>query len=363
LNKTLCFILSSLGNGGAENVMEVLAYNHAKVGYRVVIINISGNGNLKRQHENLFLFSIGKTRFRHSFVQLINLIRDINPDVIYSSFGHINTFLVMMRSLYFNNARLILRESSSKQYKQKHSNRWVILIEDLLFNLFTRRSDYIVYQNIRLKNENKSRFSRCNYIVINNPVDLDFFHQLASTSIPNRIKSSINILSVGTLKKAKRFDILLKAIGLVVSNNKDYQISVKIVGDGEENQFLNDMIIKLNLNDVVEIQGFVENPYPYYRWADLYILSSENEASPNVLLEAMSFDVPIISTDCFTGPRDILGEDYPYLVEVDDSIGIANAVKDLIDSKYRPNYNLKEYLIESVMERYINMINVEINLD
>ena len=125
---------------------------------------------------------------------------------------------------------------------------------------------------------------------------------------------------------------------------KSTKAKLMILGDGELKQQLTDLINELNLHDSIELIGFVSNPLKYYYRANIFVLSSTVEGLPNVLIEAMMCGCTPVSTDCPTGPREILtNKKYGYLVPMRDESAIAEAVIDAIENPIE-----KEVLFEAI---------------
>lgn len=139
------------------------------------------------------------------------------------------------------------------------------------------------------------------------------------------------VLAVGRLVSLKGFDMLLKAWVKVTRSAPDWKL--QIVGDGQEKEKLNDFIIENNLTESVEISGSTDNVKKYYEEAEVFCLSSRFEGFPMVLLEALSFGLPVVSFDCDTGPAEILEGTGSVLVPSNDIDLFASALLDLINDK------------------------------
>lgn len=132
--------------------------------------------------------------------------------------------------------------------------------------------------------------------VINNPCDIDRVKRLSEEKI--EMFEGPYILGVGRLTNQKRFDVLIKAYHR--ANIKNYKLV--ILGEGNKRPELEKMIEELGLKDNVLMPGFVSNPYPWYKNAKLFVLSSDYEGFVNVITEALACGTPVVSTD--SGPVD-----------------------------------------------------------
>ncbi len=164
-------------------------------------------------------------------------------------------------------------------------------------------------------------------------------------------KDSVNVtnntvITVGRLNNQKGHINLIRSFKYVVDEVKDAKLL--ILGQGPLEDKLKDEIKKLKLSKNVKLLGFQSNPYIYMKKCNCFVLSSFYEGMPNVVLEAMYLGLPIISTDCKTGPKEILIDDEEYGVLVPNLNNKTNEkkmskeiIKMLKDSKYRDNYSRK----------------------
>lgn len=136
------------------------------------------------------------------------------------------------------------------------------------------------------------------------------------------------VLAVGRLTEQKGFDVLLRAWAIVARQHPDWQL--RIVGWGEDEASLKAQAKTLGLNDSVVFVGRTSAVEVEYRQAALFAMSSRWEGLPMTLLEAQFFGLPVISTDCETGPAEILACGSGVLVKVDDAEALAHAVSELI---------------------------------
>lgn len=162
------------------------------------------------------------------------------------------------------------------------------------------------------------------------------------------------VMGVGRLSKQKDFVTLIKAFALLREHRPARLI---ILGDGQDRAQLEKLIEELRLVDVVLLPGFDINPYKWVARADLFVLSSRWEGSPNALTEALALGVPSVSTRCPSGPNETLQEgEYGPLVEVGDYRGLAKAMEQVLNkplpaerlkqavAEYRPSISANRYL-------------------
>lgn len=152
------------------------------------------------------------------------------------------------------------------------------------------------------------------------------------------------ILGIGRLRKTKDFEILIKAFATIRAQRS---CRLVILGEGGERLPLEALIKELDLAESVRLYGHVKNPFAYLQRAALFVLSSRFEGSPNVLIEALALGVPVVATDCCSGPREILQEGmYGPLVPVGNVSALAQAMLETLANP------LPENLLKSAVSRF-----------
>jgi N-acetylgalactosamine-N,N'-diacetylbacillosaminyl-diphospho-undecaprenol 4-alpha-N-acetylgalactosaminyltransferase len=164
---------------------------------------------------------------------------------------------------------------------------------------------------------------KVDHIVIPNPHDIDGIVVKTNEDCSdfNFSPDKKYIVSAGRLVDLKKIDVLLKAFSIVKQNNQ--QLELLILGDGENMASLKSLAEELEISDTVHFLGFSSNPFKYISRSDLFVLSSETEGLPNAVIEALICKTPILSTDCPTGPREILAPDSDYNLQLTDKYEIA----------------------------------------
>jgi glycosyltransferase involved in cell wall biosynthesis len=154
--------------------------------------------------------------------------------------------------------------------------------------------------------------------VVPNPFDFPEMKRLAA--MPAELPSDPYIVHVGRFSGQKRHDLLLEAFSRL-------RTAHRLVLLADRDPALERMIAERGLASRVEIAGFQQNPYPWIAAARLLVLCSDHEGLPNVLIEAIALGVPVVSTDCPSGPREILGAALPgQLVPTGDAPALAAAI-------------------------------------
>lgn len=193
-------------------------------------------------------------------------------------------------------------------------------------------------------------------VTISNGFDFDEIARLSEcpcdTTSQESVDGTFNLVTVGRLHPQKGFDRLIKAIHELRQRRNTPVITLTIVGQGPEHEPLAQLVDKLSLSQQVRFTGFQSNPYPSVRSADLFCLSSRYEGMPNVLVEAMSLGVPVLSTDCPHGPSEILqGCALGTLVPNLDALSIADGIERAMS--HDPNRNTRiARARESVITRF-----------
>jgi glycosyltransferase involved in cell wall biosynthesis len=196
--------------------------------------------------------------------------------------------------------------------------------------------------------------------VIQNPVITPELMVLADQPVEHlwfRPGSAPVIMGVGRLTRQKDFPTLLRAFELVRESRPCH---LAILGEGRDRIVLESLARELGITNDVWFPGFVENPYAYMRKAALFVLSSVWEGSPNVLTEALALGTPAVSTDCPSGPREILANgQYGPLVRMGDYHALARSILTTIDSppeKTLLKSAVRDYTVEASSRRYLEVL-------
>lgn len=231
-----------------------------------------------------------------------------------------------------------------------------------LYSILLPFADHIVAvsegvaDNLALKLEiPRDRISR-----IYNPADTSKIAELAR-DVPDHPWMSDDgppvILAAGRLARVKDFPILLRAF-CQVSRNRDVRLI--ILGEGSWRKRLENMIRKMDMETIVSLPGWVSNPYAFMSRASLFVLSSRYEGLGNVLIEAMACGCPCVSTDCPSGPAEILDNGrFGPLVPVGNTPELAASIEGVLDSppdKKVLKARAQEFALDASVDQYERLI-------
>lgn len=327
MTQKYCLYIPSLGGGGAEKVIAILASHLAnKENVEVFLIVQKLDGVYwELINKNVKIVNLDQTRALKCLIPLAKWIRNNKPDVIFSALTHVNVVAALARKMSGHKCKLILSEHSTI------SN--LPMLQDIkykfIFKFFYNQADCIVAVSNGVKTDivDTLNITPKKVVVINNPVYPNFFTS-KKVDLNNFFKNEPEkiILSIGRLETEKNYLNLLKAFNKF---NNDH--CLVILGEGSERGLLEKYILDNNLGDRVLLPGFIKDPFVWINSADIFVSSSNIEGFGNAIVEAMAYGLNVVSTDC-VGPREILSDGkYGLLVEKDNPNEFFDAINKLLD--------------------------------
>jgi glycosyltransferase involved in cell wall biosynthesis len=343
--KILIYI-ESLRGGGAARVASLLANHWAVAGYQIYFVTLSCENNdfyhLNKDvvriplnlkgNSNSFLSAISNNVQR--IYGLLKVIKEFEPEVCISFQETSNIHLGLTKLFYSKSINL----GTIRNYPPSISTSKLSKIRRYLIY---RLLDKIVVQTQTTKDWLKKIYPVNQIFIIPNPIilPLENVEPLVQPKItlPNNKKV---ILSVGTLRNEKGFDLLIRSVGSISMVLDDW--IVVILGEGKERVRLQNLIFEYGLQGKVKLVGKVGNIADWYDIADIYVLSSRTEGFPNSLVEAMAYGVSSISFDCKTGPSEIINHGVNgVLVPANDVITLSKEIKSLVENQNnRESYSM-----------------------
>ncbi len=367
------FFISSLDGGGAERVMVdilhhidkskiepslVLLYPYDRSPYKQYLPKDIKITIVKRKSDSF----IDKIKQFYAFIQTV--FRE-KPDVILSMLTH-NNFMAILSGMLFK-IKVVACEhiSLGEMINTKEGKKILWIPVAPLVKVLYRFADQIISVSNGIKDDLIKEFSIPAYKIqtIHNPIDLTRITELSSmTPEALSLKGHIPIvIAMGRLVRQKGFDTLIKAFSLVIPK-MDAQLI--ILGKGPERESMEEMVKDLGLIDKVFFAGFQNNPYKFLSRADVFVLSSNYEGLPMVILEAMACGIIVISTDCRSGPREILQDGkFGFLVPVGDEQALSKGIVTLLkDRSLREKFSrlgrerAKDFAVDKIINQYERVI-------
>lgn len=337
----ITLFIPTLEGGGAERMMVNLANAFAARGYSVDLVSASASGvYLHEVRPDIRVIDLGARRVLFSLPGLIRYLRRERPPVLLSALNHANVVALCARMLARTRTRVFVSERnvirSEFGNRPSFSERVVLT---LMRRLYPRADGAIAVANgVAADLVQVIGLDAARVHTIYNPVVTDGLEELASRDTPHPWLEPGEppvVLGVGRLTAQKDFATLIRAFRLV----RDERVCrLVILGEGEERNDLQDLIAELGLTDCVLLPGFQANPFAWMSRAAVFVLSSKWEGLPGVLIQAMACGAPVVSTDCHSGPREILeGGKWGRLVPVADSPKMAAAILEALTASERPD--------------------------
>lgn len=298
--KNIVVFIPSIESGGVEkNLFYILNYiQHQFDNIYLVTADKPKNSNLGKNIKLLSpnsKFYQNKKRFIKSFVCFYLTIKFFwNKEIIFFSLQS-NFFSILASKII--NSKIILRLNTSPE---KYSRN---LITKFLFRILYSLADAIIVNSYEFKKNFKDYFD-LNSIVILNPLKISE-NKIFKKSFIFKNYKGIKIICIGRLADQKDHITLFKALKLL-KNKFQVDFKLYLIGKGNSLNLLSDFIEEYGLKKNIKLAGYKKNAYQYIKSFDLLVLTSKYEGLPNVLLEAQAQGIPIISSDCPSGPKEIL---------------------------------------------------------
>lgn len=361
--------VSNLRVGGAELAMLQIAEGLAASGLNVDLVLIQAEGELLGQvSDKIRVVNLACRRVRSSLWKLTRYLHKERPVGLISALDGPNLMAIIAKFLSQVPTRLIITINShlTLAYDVANDRNLARFNIQALFRLIkfaypyaneiVAISDGAADEVARLTKIQRERIK-----VFYLPVLTDRLNQLKTLSVDNSsllAEDVPNILSVGRLTPAKDFSTLIRAFSIVT---KSIPSRLVILGEGESRPELETLVRDLGLQEAIFLPGFVENCYPYMAACDLFVVSSAWEGLCAVLIEAMACGAPVVSTDCESGPREILEHGaWGRLVPVGDHEALAEAMKkELIERSMTiaiPDRVLDRFRQAIVIKKYQQLI-------
>jgi glycosyltransferase involved in cell wall biosynthesis len=364
----IAIFLPSLKGGGAERVMVTLANGFAQRGYVTDLVLATATGPyLTDVAENVRILDLHARRVSHALMPLMRYLKQERPVAMLSAMNHANVIAVLARSWSGVSTRLVVSERNTISIEAQRARKIIERVVYALVPWAYKKASAIVAisQDAARDLEKFARLSANSVNAIYNPCDVAFIQQRATEAVSHPWflcdKEQPIIIAIGRLTEQKDYSTLLHAFAQV---RLRIHARLLILGEGEQRNHLEALAQSLGLGtDELSMPGFVKNPFAYLAHADLFVLSSRWEGLANVLIEAMACGTPVVSTDCPSGPREILeGGRWGSLVPVGDIDALAHAIKTVLSTPRSSLPNVRkraeDFSPDRALDAYLRVLSL-----
>lgn len=356
----ICFVIPDLRVGGAERNLVNLASALIDGGDSVHLVTLNNRVDIEYDNRiNYYCLSYGAIPVSITIINS-SLTKKINN--LYFSF-RLRKFLneqSKKKNIDFVVARLDRAHIVCSHIRNKKIFYSFHNTESNKYTGFSVNNRIKKYRKLRRRYKNQSLIAvshgvakdlqdeiqiDCKSIdVIYNGFDFSRIRRQSVLPIPFNLPF---IVSVGVLKKQKRHDLLIDAY---YKSNIPHHLL--LVGEGPERSNIQKRIEKYGLHERVHLMGVISNPYPWIKNADLFVLSSDYEGLPTVVIESLIIGTPVVGTNCPSGPSEIFQGHETYLSPVGDSDFLGELISKVISHEINDNIDIDRFHMDSIVEKY-----------
>ena len=342
--------------------MVILANALVDRGFKIDLLLASATGAyLEELSKQMNVIDFNTSRILPSFVPLATYLRHHRPEVLLSSMRHANLIALSAKQVARVQTRVVVSERNDPLGACGSQKRLNSSLIRAVCRFLYRTADRVhaVSSGVAdsLCQQLKLPLSRVD--VVYNPIPLKEINRLAvaSAQLPNVDLDDRPLISAaGRLSTQKDFAMLIRAFKRV---RQECDSRLVIMGEGKNRPELEALIAKYSLENDVLLPGFISNPFAIMRQSDLFVLSSRWEGLPNVLIQAMAVGTPVVSTDCKSGPAEILENGkWGRLVPVGDTDALAKAMLDTLYDKKHPDVKRRaaDFGVDQAVDGYLRLL-------
>ncbi|HEX8643919.1 MAG TPA: glycosyltransferase [Allosphingosinicella sp.] len=338
VSNRLALLLPDFGAGGAERVALRLAKDWLAAGYEVDLVLLRAKGELMDLvPAEVRVVDLGVDRFRKGVGPIVRYLRERRPRAMQISMWPLTVVGLMARALARVETRIVTSDHVVLTRQYGHSRATMAALRATT-RLFYPRAEARVIVSEQAADDlaRLSGIARDQIDVIYNPVAPPPDDVTTTPEIEALWGDAEGrVINVGGLKDQKNHARLIRSFRAVAARTR---AKLMILGEGPLRTQLEALAAELGLADRIVFAGFTRDPWPYYASADLFALSSDYEGYPLVLIEAMRSGLRIVSTDCESGPAEILDRGkYGRLVPVEDEAALAAAIVAALAEPHDPD--------------------------
>jgi glycosyltransferase involved in cell wall biosynthesis len=354
-------LIPTFHGGGAERAMLLFASGAADRGLAVDLLVCHPDGPLAETVDRrINVRGLGSNRIRGALFPLVRYLKENRPAALFTTIQHANMLAIAAQRLSRVPTKVVIRQSTSHLSEPKKNFVHAALIS--LIPWVYPYADGVIAVSEGVRDQLKQVNPSMNVHVLPNPVLQADFIERSNEPVDHpwfQHGGPPVIVAAGRLQPFKGFGSLLKAFAKLPREN-GYRLVV--LGEGPDRERLLSLARELGVSDRFDLPGFVLNPLPYMRRAGVFVLSSEYEGMPNVLLQAMACGTAVVSTDCKSGPREILENgELGQLVPVGDDDALASAIRQALANgpvSHAAERVRWRYSVSRAVEEYLNLAGI-----
>jgi glycosyltransferase involved in cell wall biosynthesis len=334
-NKRIAFFLPSLAGGGAQRVAINLAEEYCRRGAEVDLVLVRAEGQLLTEvSPGIRMMDLHSRRVLSALFPLADYLRRERPVALISTLDHANLIAIWAKMLAGVKTAVMISTQNQLSIVIRQSPKLQEKLYPYFLRLFQGYAANIVAVSKGVADDlaRTAHIPRDRITVIYNPAVRSEMNDLASQPLVHPWFADDQppvILAVGRLVEQKDYPTLLRAFADLRSHRS---VRMVILGEGRLLPDLKTLSNKLNIANEVDFAGFDPNPYRYMARCSVFVLSSAWEGFANVVAEALACGAQIVSTDCTSGPAEILEQGkYGRLVPVGNSAALAEAIAAALD--------------------------------
>jgi glycosyltransferase involved in cell wall biosynthesis len=362
----IAIFLRCLYSGGAERVVLNLARGFVRQGLKVDMVLAKACGSLLKQlPSEIRLIDLKAESKISTLPKLVKYLRDENPQSMLAALHYPCEIALLAKRIAKVSTKIVVSEHNHLSLEAKRISQLSVRLTPFAARLLYPLADGIVSvsQGVADDLAKVTKLPKKRIDLIYNPVITPELFIKAQEKINHpwfQPGEPPVILAVGRLHQQKDYPTLLRAFLRVRQLRR---CRLVILGEGPEKDNLNNLVNELELQTDVAMFGFVDNPYAYMAHSAAFVLSSAWEGFGNVIAEALAVGTPVVSTNCESGPAEILANGkYGELTPVGDTKAMAEAILSVLAGNIKQVDAdwLNQFKLETCADKYLQVLGREL---
>lgn len=325
------FVIPNLDGGGAERTVLNICSRLDRARFNATLVLAEKRGRyLHLLPPDIPVIELGVAHVSRGIPQLAQVLRRLDAEIVFSTLTHMNVATVLAALVAKVRSKIVVREANVYSMAYAGSRGIKRMVLSCFIRYLYNSADKIVFLSRGVAEDFRKCFPSIDptkYEVIYNPIAIDEICRLKQEPIdePWWDDSAPKVIVVGRLTRQKGHKHLLDAFQIVLQSVKDARLM--ILGTGEQRDALERYATQVGVAPNVTFLGFKDNPYKYMARSDVFVLPSLWEGFGHVIVEAMACGVPVVASDCPSGPAEIITSGHDgMLVPVGDPQAIAHSI-------------------------------------